>query len=187
MNYDYDAIKKEVLTECSQALDMVNPEEVGKLIEAILSSEQVFFVGVGRVMLVLQSFVKRLSHIGIKTFYVGEIIEPAITSNDLLIVGSGSGETLFPVAIASKAKAFGARVAHIGSVPQNNMTKYADLFLRIPTQSRKGLVDEVRSCQPMTTLFEQCLMLLGDIICLSIIRNKAIDMGLLWRYHANLE
>ncbi len=49
-----------VLRENQQALSRLNPAAVDQLIEAILSAEKIFFVGVGRVMLSLQATAKRL-------------------------------------------------------------------------------------------------------------------------------
>lgn len=63
----------------------------------------------------------------------------------------------------------------------------ADLFVRIPVKSKLSLSDEVASVQPMTSLFEQCLLLLGDTIALMMIEEAQIDMPSLWQYHANLE
>lgn len=85
-------------------MQKIDEEQSQQLVEAILNADEVFFIGVGRVMLSLQAICKRFAHFGIKAHCVGEITEPAITDKDLLIVGSGSGETLFPVAIAQKAK-----------------------------------------------------------------------------------
>jgi 6-phospho-3-hexuloisomerase len=39
----------------------------------------------------------------------------------------------------------------------------------------------------MTSLFEQSLLILGDIIALMMVRDKSIDIHNLWEYHANLE
>jgi len=39
----------------------------------------------------------------------------------------------------------------------------------------------------MTTLFEQSLLLLGDILAKMVIERRQIDMKGLWRCHANLE
>ncbi|OJG43876.1 6-phospho 3-hexuloisomerase [Enterococcus gilvus] len=154
---------------------------------AIQQAERVFFVGVGRVLLSLEAVAKRLAHIGINTVVVGQITEPAITDKDLLIVGSGSGESAFPLAIAKKAASFQAKVAHIGSNPTSSMKQYADLFIRIPVQTKLNLAGEISSVQPMTSLFEQCLLLLGDSIALTLIEEQGIDMHGLWRCHANLE
>lgn len=39
----------------------------------------------------------------------------------------------------------------------------------------------------MTSLFEQSLLLFGDVVAKMIIDERQIDMKSLWRYHANLE
>ncbi len=123
-------------------------------------------------LLSLKSIAKRLAHLGIDTVIVGEITEPAITENDLLIVGSGSGESAFPLAIAKKAKSFDATVAHIGSNPNSSMQDITDYFIRIPVQTKLNLPNEIASVQPMTSLFEQSLLLLGDTIALILIEDE---------------
>lgn len=176
-----------VTGELTTAMHSIKPAQVERLIEEIMNADQVFFVGVGRVLLALQCMTKRLAHLGIKTHYVGEITEPAITDKDLLIVGSGSGSTLFPVGIARKAKDAGAKVVHIGSNPNSAMKDIADFMVRIPVRTKNYLDDEIDSDQPMTSLFEQTVLLLGDVIAKVIIDRKNLDMKALWKYHANLE
>lgn len=176
-----------VTNEISCSLKQMNTNDINLLIEMIEKADKVFFIGVGRVFLSLQAMAKRLAHLNIKTYIVGQITEPAIAENDLLIVGSGSGETLIPVAIAKKAKSFGAKVAHIGSNPNSSMNEYSDLFIRIPVTSKANLADEIKSKQPMTSLFEQSLLVLGDVIALSIVEKNNIDIKSLWKCHANLE
>lgn len=187
MSKNYQESMSLICKEITLALGGVKTSDVEALLEAILGAEKVFFVGVGRVFLALQAIAKRLSHLGIQTYLVGQITEPAIGNNDLLIVGSGSGESLFPVAIAKKAKSFQASVAHIGANPSGSMKEYADLFIRIPVSTKLGLPDEIPSLQPMTSLFEQSLFLLGDILALMIVSRKKLDMKSLWQHHANLE
>ena len=65
-----------VLKELDTALGSVDPAAVEALADAVLDADQVFFVGVGRVLLSLQAIAKRLAHLGIRTHYVGEITEP---------------------------------------------------------------------------------------------------------------
>lgn len=177
----------EVMDELQKALDSIDPDSLRKLMEAVLSADQVFFVGVGRVLLSLQAVAKRLAHLGIRAHYVGEITEPAITGNDLLIVGSGSGSSLFPLGIAAKAKTTGCKIIHIGSNPNSPMKDFADFMVRIPVRTKLYLDDEIDSVQPMTTLFEQAVLLVGDILAKMIIDRKQLDMKALWKYHANLE
>jgi 6-phospho-3-hexuloisomerase len=185
VNY-YD-VSKEIINELSTALSNIDSNDVDKLLVEIRKAEKVFFVGVGRVLLSLKAIAKRFAHLGIKTYIVGQITEPAITEKDLLIVGSGSGETAFPLIIAKKAKQFNATVAHIGANPESSMKEFADLFIRIPVSTKLQLPGEIPSVQPMTSLFEQSLLLLGDTLALMMIREQNINMHDLWQYHANLE
>jgi 6-phospho-3-hexuloisomerase len=176
-----------VLEELRLVLMSVDTEALERLKDEILAAEKVYFVGVGRVLLSLQSIAKRLAHIGVRAHCVGDITEPAITENDLLIVGSGSGTTLFPVAIAKKARGLGAKVAHIGSNPNSELRDVADFMVRLPVRTKLYLDDEIESAQPMTSLFEQAVLLLGDILAKMIIEEKRLDMRSLWQFHANLE
>ena len=183
----YLSVMEEIIEECRTTLAKVKPEQVEELITAIFNAEKVFFTGVGRVKLSLDAMAKRLAHLGIHTVCVGQITEPAITPQDLLVVGSGSGESLIPVAIAKKAKEKGAKVAYLGANAQSTVAKLADVTVRIPAQTKLYLPDETESHQPMTSLFEQCLLLLGDTIAKMIIEEKKIEMKKLWQFHANLE
>ncbi|MCI8420284.1 MAG: sugar isomerase [Oscillospiraceae bacterium] len=184
----YRADTAAVLDELNRTLNSIDPASLERLADEILAADQVFFVGVGRVLLSLQSVCKRLAHLGIKAHYVGEITEPAITKNDLLIVGSGSGASLFPLGIAKKARsAADCRIVHIGSNPNSEMKEIADFMVRIPVRTKFYLDDEIDSCQPMTSLFEQSLLLVGDILAKMIIEHRKLDMKGLWQYHANLE
>ena len=184
----YEAASSQVIEELDKTLKSIRSEELEKLVEAILQADQVFFVGVGRVMLALQCVCKRLAHLGIKAHYVGEITEPAIKKEDLLIVGSGSGGSLFPLGIAKKARAtVDCKIVHIGSNPNCEMKDIADFMVRIPVRTKYYLDDEIDSCQPMTSLFEQSVLLVGDILAKMIIEQKQLDMKSLWQYHANLE
>lgn len=176
-----------IIEEINKTLDSISENEVLNLVKQIDKADKVFFVGVGRVLLSLKSVAKRLAHLGVNAIVVGEITEPAITENDLLVVASGSGESAYPLIIGEKAKGFKATVFHIGSNPNSSMEEFSDYFLRIPVQTKLNLSEEIKSIQPMTSLFEQSLLLLGDIVSLMISKNKNINIEELWEYHANLE
>lgn len=183
----FDKTTEIVINEIRDALLGLDKRAADKLLDDILAADDVFLVGVGRVMLSLQAFCKRLSHLGIKAHCVGDITEPAIKNTDLLIVASGSGESIVPVAIAKKAKELGAKVVHIGSNPKGAVSEYIDYMVRVPTQTRLYLKDEIESQQIMTSLFEQVLLILGDILSKLIVDNKNLDLKSLWQWHANLE
>ena len=179
--YTFERGRTLVLGELETALSAIEPNSVDTLIGAVEAA------GVGRVLLSLEAMAKRWAHLGIRTHIVGEITEPAITEKDVLIVGSGSGSTLFPATIAKKAHDIGAKVIHIGSSPVSPVGEVSSLMVRIPVRTKHYLADEIDSAQPMTSLFEQSLLLLGDIVAKMIIERRGLDMKALWRYHANLE
>lgn len=184
----YQSTCEAVEAELRQTLGSIQPESLERLKNDILNADQVFFVGVGRVMLSLQAICKRLAHLGIRAHYVGEITEPHLNESDLLIVGSGSGGSLFPLNIAKKARStVGCKIVHIGSNPNSEMKDICDYMVRIPVRTKNYLDDEIDSVQPMTSLFEQSLLLVGDILAKLIIDEKQLDMKGLWQYHANME
>jgi len=184
---DYQVCADRVLEELGLALRAIDGETILKYLEMLQSARKVFFVGVGRVLLSLEAIAKRYAHLGIDTVIVGQITEPAITPQDVLVVGSGSGETMFPAGIARKAKQLGAKVIHIGSNPNSGLKDVADLFVRIPVESRAKAPDEIPSQQPMTSLFEQTLLLFGDTTAMMMVRTQGIELHKLWEFHANLE
>lgn len=184
---NYDNTLNLILKEINEATHQIDRENIDKFIEDILNADKVFVTGVGRVMLSLQAFVKRLNHLGITAYCVGDIAEPAITEKDILIVGSGSGCSIIPVVIAKKAKEYNAKIIHIGSNPHSNMETLANYMVRIPVRTRLFLEDETESGQPMTSLFEQSLLVFCDTIAMMIIEKKGLNMDKLWMYHANLE
>lgn len=186
-NYSFSQGRELVISELNTALGAIDEEQIEKMLELVLQANQVFFVGVGRVLLSLEAIAKRWAHLGIDTHIVGEITEPAITPKDVLIVGSGSGTTLFPAGIAKKAYDAGAKIVHIGSNPNSPLKDIASIMVRIPVQTKQYLPDEIPSQQIMTSLFEQTLLLLGDITAKMIVERKQLDMRGLWKYHANLE
>ena len=176
-----------VTEECRATLLKVDAASVEEFVKAVLGAKRVFFIGVGRVMLSLEAMAKRFAHLGTDAVCVGQITEPAITCEDAIIVGSGSGESIIPVEIAKKAKKQNAKIIYIGANPKSTMAEMSDVFVRIPARTKLYLEDETESVQPMTSLFEQCLLLFGDAVAKILIDKRGIVMKELWRCHANLE
>ena len=183
----YNDTVKAVLKECESVLYAIPEKDTEEFIRILNDANSIFFVGVGRVLLSLKAFAKRLAHLGFDTHIVGEITEPAIKKGDVIIVGSGSGESMFPRLIAEKAKSFGATVVMIGSNRESSIAKLSDFMIRVPTNTKLQREDEIKSEQIMTSLFEQFLLLYGDIVAKMIVDKNNVDMHSLWQYHANLE
>ena len=93
-----------------------------------------------------------------------------------------------PLAIVKIAQQYHAKIAHIGSNASSSMAPYEDIFIRIPCSTKLHLQDEIPSRQVMSSLFEQSLLLLADMVALLIVEKKQIsDLHALWKKHANLE
>jgi len=183
-NY-YNQNEKSIINELDMVLSSIEHNQIEQLVEALLTAEKVFMIGVGRVKISLSALAKRLNHLGIKTWLVGDVNEPAINSNDLLLVGSGSGESLIPKQIAACAQKYHAKIAHLTSSPNSTIASMANIVVDFHCNSKSG--DGIKTIQPMTTLFEQSLLIFGDLICLELAKRKQLSAAQVAAQHANLE
>lgn len=181
----YQEDRQGVMEELNLLLEKVSDAETNDYMTALLKANHVFFVGVGRVKMALEAAVKRFTHLGIYCHMVGDLNEPPITNNDLLVVGSGSGESLVPKGIAQKAKVLDAQVWHLTSNPESTIARLADGIVTFQSPSKSS--QEFTSIQPMTTVFEQGLMLYHDILSLELAKTKGLSFEDLKAQHANLE
>jgi 6-phospho-3-hexuloisomerase len=141
-------------------------------------------------MLMIRSLAVRLMQLGFNAYVVGETVTPAIEPGDLLIIGSGSGETGTLVTIGNKAKKIGVKLAVITIYPDSSLGRLADIAVQITAATTKSDKDSgVKSFQPGANLFEQSLLLLCDAISIRIIGVNRIEESnaKLMKLHANLE
>ena len=183
----FQDIQEKVVKEIGEVLGEVNEESLVKFIEMLGGAEKVLVIGVGRVMLMAQAFAKRLNHLKIAAFVVGETTTPPIEKDDLLIAASGSGETMTTVNVSRLAKEKGAKVALITATDKSTLGGIADIYVKIPCPTKLKLKGEHKSIQPMSNLFEQSLLIFFDCVSMMIQEQSGISEEDLWRLHANLE
>jgi 6-phospho-3-hexuloisomerase len=161
----FSELKDIVLEELEGVLDKISEKEVRIFINAISTAERVFVIGAGRSFLISKTFAKRLTHLRIDSYVVGETITPNIKKGDLLVVSSGSGETMIPANISNLAKKYGAKIAVVTANIESTLGRIGDFSVRIPCPIKPHLlVEEDCSIQPMHNLFEQCLLLFFDCV-----------------------
>ena len=177
-------IKDKVIEEIRDALSKIEKKKVEALIKMLLSAEKVFVAGTGRSMLMMNSFAKRLKHLNLDVYVVGETIEPPATKRDLLVIGSGSGEGILPLEIARTARRIGTKVALITAKKDSKTAKLADFVICIPAPTK---FSKKKSFQPLGNLFEQSLLLFCDTVAILIQKKKRISNRELLEHHANLE
>ena len=183
-------ISNAVLEELSFALGGIDDAQVERLADAIMKANRIFVAGAGRSMLMIRGLAMRLMHLNFTAYVVGETVTPAIGEGDILIIGSGSGETGTLTVMAQKAKKLGAQLGLITIYPDSTIGNLADYVVQImaaTTKSDKASV--AKSIQPGANTFEQSLLILGDVIVIRIMEKCNIEHGntVLMKNHANLE
>jgi 6-phospho-3-hexuloisomerase len=177
----------EILHELQQAANQLDDEQADQLVEQIIESDKVFLAGAGRSGLMAKAFAMRLMHLGIEAYVVGESITPNLTENDMLIIGSGSGETKGLLSMAKKAKSLQASVALVTIFPESTIGQLADITVKLPGSPKDKSTSNYSTIQPMGSLFEQTLLLFFDAVILRLMEKKGYDSTTMFGRHANLE
>jgi 6-phospho-3-hexuloisomerase len=99
---------------------------------------------------------------------------PFFWKTQLLIIGSGSGSTKSVVTIAQIAKERNIPIACITTNPNAQIPKLANSRLVLKNPQQVGTASLVSS-QPMTSLFEQSLLILLDSITLMLMETLGQD------------
>ena len=172
--------------EISEVVAQLDEDELAVLVEAILRANRVFVCGAGRSLLMMRAFAMRLMHIGVEAYVVGETITPAIEAGDLLIAGSGSGETMTTLAIVKAAATRGARTVAITAHPQSPVAQACDRVVEIPARI-VGVDNQAVSQQPPGSLFEQCLLVLGDALVMWLMDKLGASYDQIRARHTKLE
>lgn len=74
------------------------------LIFCHINKIKIFVYGIGRSGLIAKMFAMRLMHLNYLVYIIGDVTTPSITSNDLIIIISNSGETFSLINIVNKCK-----------------------------------------------------------------------------------
>lgn len=181
-----------IARELDHAVRLVDEGSIRALADKIERAERIFLAGAGRSGLMGRAFAMRLMHTGISAYVVGETTTPGITGRDLLIVGSGSGETASLVSMAKKAKSTGASVAAVTINPDSSLGALSDLIIKLPgavkdRSAKTGTETAAGTIQPMGSLYEQTLLVFYDAVILQLMKLKGLDTAGMYGNHANLE
>ena len=179
---------KEIVDELAHVVHSISETDTKQFAERILQAKKIFIAGAGRSGLMARAFAMRLMQMGFETYVVGETITPNIDEDDILILGTGSGETKSLVLMAEKAKKLNASIAVATIFRHSTIGKLADLSVVLPAQPKTGGVDGgYKSIQPMGALFEQSLLVFYDAVILQLMAMQGADSDTMFTRHANLE
>ncbi len=182
-----DALIEQVLTEIKTSVSLISSENLSQAGAMIEAADRIFVAGAGRSGLCMCAMGMRLMHVGKTSYVVGETMTPSIQPRDLLILGSGSGQTATLLVIAQKAQRLGAKILLFTTDPASPLAELADHQVIVPAPSLNidAEIHDVQSVQPMGTLFEQALFILCDSIILGSL--NVLNTTQMRERHANLE
>lgn len=179
---------KKILEELQVGATLIKEEELQEFAEIILQAKRVFVAGAGRSGFVARALSNRLMHLGLTVYFVGEATTPSIGKGDLLIIGSGSGETGSLVIMAGKAKQLGASLATVTIFPEATIGSLSDCIIKIPGVTPKSQLESgFVSFQPMGNSFEQLSWLVYDNVIMILMERMNKKAEEMFQLHANLE
>ena len=191
MNHnDAVVISLDILKELKSGLKLVDPAQTAALEGAILSAKRIFIAGAGRSQLMMRGLAMRLMHFGFSAYVVGETVTPACAPGDLVIIGTGSGETATLAVIAANATKIGATLGVITIYPDSTIARQADIVVQLYATTAKVKTPEGDTAfQPGGNTFEQSLLLLCDAMVMHLLEVKGVQdrNAVLMGAHANLE
>jgi 6-phospho 3-hexuloisomerase len=197
---DYVKSAMKVIAANVQAIaDEIDYSEVKTLFTGILAAQQnhkrLFVMGAGRSGLVVKGFAMRLMHLGFNVYVVGETVTPAVETDDLLIVISGSGETKSINEMSALAKAKGTRLAAVTSNRDSTLGTISDAIVVVKGRTKASGMDFMErqvvgshiSFAPLGTMFEISTMVFLDGIIAALMEITKKSEEDLKKKHATLE
>jgi len=165
-------------------LEQIPNSEIEKVNELFFKSNRIFVYGAGRSGLVAKAFAIRLVHLGFQTFVIGETIIEPVQRGDLVIIVSGSGETIPAVMSAEIAQKLGAKVVSITGKKRSEIAKYADITLYVSASCNDV---ERKKYAPLGTLFEASVWVLFDGFIADLLDSKNETEETMRSRHATVE
>ncbi len=165
-------------------LDSLCVIDIEKIKELFFNSNRIFIYGAGRSGLVARAFAIRLVHLGFQTFVIGETITAPVQKGDLVIIVSGTGETIPAVMTAEIAHKIGAKLIAVTSNKKSRLSQLADISIMLSAtcndKERTGLA-------PLGTLFEASAWIFLDGIIAELMKLKGETEEKMRQRHATLE
>lgn len=165
-------------------LSKVSENDIIIIKKLFLKTKRVFLYGAGRSGLVAKAFAIRLVHLGFQTFVIGETITAPVQKGDLVIIISGSGETIPAVMTAEIAHNLGAYVVSITGKKDSDIAKFANITLYIKSTCNE---EKRKKYAPLGTLFEASVWILLDGIIADLLNYKKETEEDMRCRHATLE
>jgi 6-phospho-3-hexuloisomerase len=169
---DFRTMYKKILSEYEQVFEKVDQNSLREFINAVEQHDRIFLIGIGREGMSTRAFAMRLMHMGKEVHWIWDDTTPGICPGDLVIATLGDGQIGHINYICERAKEAGGKIYAVTGSPSGETARtVADKVLFVPAAVYRGKDDVVPSFQPMGNLFEQCLLILFDMIVMTIVEE----------------
>jgi len=181
-NMDIKGLIAAVTKETEAVLSMVSEDAVGPFVQGLDRAKRIFCAAHGRSGYVLRCFCMRLMHLGYGAFFAGETITPGITKEDVLVVCSGSGQTMWTYQWVRLASQHGASTYGVIGVKDSPIGRALDHSVFLPGGSKMKSNDpeDLKSIQPPGSLFEQAAFYCWKRFCWNYTRDRGATPGPYW-------
>lgn len=186
-----------MIMDIRPCLQRISENEVDAAVDEIVSAKSVFVAGMGRSGYMMRAFAMRLMQLGITTYMVGDTSTPSAGDGDLLIIGSGSGETANLKNYMAKAKALNVRTLVLTSHGDSTLGRAADrkVIIDIAEASRKtadgSVIVQASENKGDHLLFgslgETCMLLCTEAIVMAVFKRIGATETDMMRRHAVFE
>lgn len=177
-----------ILKELEHNALRIDDAQAEQFIALIKNAKHIFLQGAGRSGIAIRGFANRLLHLGFSVSIVGEISSPRSKPGDLVIIGSGSGETGSLKRLAQKAVDSGVDVALVTMKADSTIGKLAKSVLVLPgTVKDDNARDANAFSQPMGSAFEQLCFIAYDAIVLELMSELGEASESMFKRHADFE
>lgn len=176
-----------ILSEAGDVLSRIDESDINDTAALLAGAPRIFVAGEGRSGLMAKSFAMRLMHLGATSYVIGETITPSIAAGDYLVAVSGSGTTHGVVWTAEKARELGASVIALTTDAESPLARSAARVIAIPAATKHRREGESASVQPLGSLFDQCVHLVLDAVCLCYAESRGVDNAAAFKQHSNVE
>lgn len=173
-------IVNQILVELSLQAAYLNEQQLAQFAAKIMAAKHIFLVGAGRSGIMISAFANRLIHLGFSVSLISEITKPKAEVGDLLIIASGSGETVSLIAYADKAKQLGIDIVLITTSETSTLAALANVKVSLPSQC-------IQYAQPMGSTFEQLALLVYDSLIIQLVALRQDSFATMKNRHANIE
>ena len=192
-----EVIFKEIFSEVEPIMEQMDQVQMEAAVRAICSAKRIFAVGMGRSGYMMRCFGMRLMQMGLTTFMIGDTSTPSAQEGDLLVIGSGSGETASLKGYVKRAKQLKCKVLVLTGHPESTLGREADVTIVLPVQEElhknadgSMIVYDTKKHGTKMLLgsrIELCMLLCTEALCMMVFQEMGFDESDMMRRHACFE